>query len=69
MTAPIPRRMTIRDVAKAAGVSLTTVSHALNDRGVVDPATRARIKQLAIDMGYRPNVRAQRLRSFAGSLS
>lgn len=63
MTASTPRRITIRDVAKAAGVSLTTVSHALNDRGVVDPATRARIKQLAIDMGYRPNVRAQRLRS------
>lgn len=58
-----PRRITIRDVAKAAGVSLTTVSHALNDRGVVDPVTRARVKQVAADLGYRPNVRAQRLRS------
>jgi DNA-binding LacI/PurR family transcriptional regulator len=61
------RRITIRDVAKAAGVSLTTVSHALNDRGVVDPLTRAKVKQIAADMGYRPNVRAQRLRSGAAN--
>ncbi|MFX7620884.1 transcriptional regulator, partial [Acinetobacter baumannii] len=36
---------------------------ALNDRGVVDPATRARVKQIAQQLGYRPSVRAQRLRS------
>lgn len=58
-----PRRITIHDVAREAGVSLTTVSHALNDRGVVDPATRARVKQIAQQLGYRPSVRAQRLRS------
>lgn len=57
------RRVTIRDVSRVAGVSLTTVSHALNDRGSVDPATRARVKQVAANLGYTPNVRAQRLRS------
>ena len=57
------RRVTIHDVAKACGVSLTTVSHALNDRGAVDPVTRTRVKEIAASLGYRPNVRAQRLRS------
>ncbi|MGN5478548.1 LacI family DNA-binding transcriptional regulator [Cupriavidus basilensis] len=37
---------------------MTTVSHALNDRGVVDPATRARVKRIAAELGYRPSVRA-----------
>lgn len=58
-----PRRLTIKDVAQAAGVSLTTVSHALNDRGYVDPETRARVKRIAAELGYRPNLRAQRLRT------
>ncbi|QBE66051.1 LacI family DNA-binding transcriptional regulator [Pseudoduganella lutea] len=62
--APAPaRRLTIKDVALAAGVSLTTVSHALNDRGYVDPDTRARVKRVATELGYRPNLRAQRLRT------
>ncbi|UTW12545.1 LacI family DNA-binding transcriptional regulator [Marinobacterium rhizophilum] len=56
-------RLTIADVAKAAGVSRTTVSHALNDRGQVDPRTRERVKQVAAQLGYRPNLRAQRLRT------
>ena len=38
------RRPTIRDVASAVGVSVTTVSHALNDKGRVDAATRERVR-------------------------
>jgi DNA-binding LacI/PurR family transcriptional regulator len=56
-------RVTIREVALAAGVSPTTVSHALNDRGQVDPHTRERVKQVARKLGYRPNRHAQRLRT------
>lgn len=57
------RRLTIADVASAAGVSRTTVSHALNDRGQVDPATRTLVKEVAARLGYSPNLRAQRLRT------
>lgn len=56
------RPPTIADVARAAGVSRTTVSHALNGLGKVDPRTRERIKRVATELGYRPNLRAQRLR-------
>ncbi|MFC8916170.1 LacI family DNA-binding transcriptional regulator [Streptomyces sp. NPDC057116] len=56
------RPPTIADVARAASVSRTTVSHALNGIGKVDPRTRERIKQVAAELGYRPNLRAQRLR-------
>lgn len=56
-------RPTIADVASAAGVSRTTVSHALNDRGQVDPLTRAKVKEVAARLGYSPNLRAQRLRT------
>lgn len=55
-------RPTIADVARAAGVSRTTVSHALNGLGKVDPRTRERVKRVAGELGYRPNLRAQRLR-------
>lgn len=56
-------RPTIRDVAKAAGVSVTTVSHALNDKGRVDPATRALVTRVVHQLGYRANRHAQGLRS------
>ncbi|MER7951337.1 LacI family DNA-binding transcriptional regulator [Streptomyces sp. NPDC096079] len=59
---PGSRPPTIADVARAAGVSRTTVSHALNGIGKVDPRTRERVKEVAADLGYRPNLRAQRLR-------
>ncbi|MFE5538436.1 substrate-binding domain-containing protein [Streptomyces sp. NPDC056492] len=59
---PGPKPPTIADVARVAGVSRTTVSHALNGLGKVDPRTRERIKQVAAELGYRPNLRAQRLR-------
>lgn len=57
------RKPTIIDLARAAGVSPTTVSHAFSGRRKVDPATRERIIALAEEMGYRPNQAAQRLRS------
>ncbi|MFD5325550.1 substrate-binding domain-containing protein [Streptomyces sp. NPDC127092] len=58
----VPRPPTIADVARAAGVSRTTVSHALNGIGKVDPRTRERVRHVAAELGYRPNLRAQRLR-------
>ncbi|MEV8124576.1 LacI family DNA-binding transcriptional regulator [Streptomyces sp. NPDC085944] len=61
-SAPGPRPPTIADVARLAGVSRTTVSHALNGLGKVDPRTRERVRQAAAELGYRPNLRAQRLR-------
>jgi DNA-binding LacI/PurR family transcriptional regulator len=57
------RRPTIRDVASAVGVSVTTVSHALNDKGRVDAATRERVRMTADRLGYRPDRTARRLRS------
>jgi DNA-binding LacI/PurR family transcriptional regulator len=56
-------RPTIHDVAKAAGVSVTTVSHALNGKGRVDPATRAQVVQVVRQLGYRANRHARGLRS------
>ena len=57
------KRVTIADVAREVGLSRTTVSHALNDIGEVNPETRQRIKDIAKRLKYRPSVRAQRLRT------
>lgn len=57
------RKVNIKDVAREAGVSPTTVSHALNARGQVDAETRARVEKAALKLGYRPNRHAQRLRT------
>jgi DNA-binding LacI/PurR family transcriptional regulator len=53
----------IKDVAAAAGVSITTVSHALNDKGRIPEETRRRIRDVARRLGYQPNAIA---RSLAG---
>lgn len=55
------RRVSIRDVAREAGVSVTTVSHALNDKGRLHPETRARVRDVAQRLGYRPNPAARSL--------
>ncbi|WP_318530148.1 MULTISPECIES: LacI family DNA-binding transcriptional regulator [unclassified Rhizobium] len=54
-------RATIHDVARAAGVSVSTVSKALNDNGRMAPETRVRIKQVAENIGFRPNALARGL--------
>lgn len=52
---------TIRDVARVAGVSISTVSKALNGRGVLRPETRERVQGAAERLGFRPNDLAQSL--------
>jgi DNA-binding LacI/PurR family transcriptional regulator len=54
--------VTLRDIAKAAGVSNTTVSWALKDDERISADVRARVKQIAAEMGYRPNLYARVLR-------
>ena len=56
-------RVTIKDVAKEAGVSVATVSYVFNDIDVVGAKTRARVLQVAEKLGYRPHVLAKNLRS------
>lgn len=55
--------VTIKDIAKAAGVSHTTVSRALKDNPAISPETTARIQKLAQQMGYIPSAVAQSLLS------
>ena len=55
------KRPTIRDVAREAGVSVTTVSHAMNNKGRLDIRTRERVIEIANRLGYVPNRAAQRL--------
>ncbi len=53
--------VTMDDVAKAAGVALSTVSRALTDNPRVAPPTRKRIQKLAREMGYVPSAIARGL--------
>lgn len=53
--APSKRRVTLRTIAKAAGVSVMTVSYALRKSEEVSPETRLRIRKVAESLGYRPD--------------
>jgi DNA-binding LacI/PurR family transcriptional regulator len=55
--------VSIRDVARAAGVSTTTVSHALSGRRHVSETTRSTVLEAAERLGYRPSALAQGLAS------
>lgn len=55
------RRVGIKDVASAAGVSLTTVSHALNGKGRLTDETRERVQEIAARLGYQPSALARGL--------
>jgi AcrR family transcriptional regulator len=55
------RKVGIRQVAAAAGVSVTTVSHALNGKGRLPDATRERVRDVAERLGYRPSAAARNL--------
>ena len=53
--------VTLKDIAKSVGKSVAAVSKALHDHADIAPETRAMIQQVAQEMGYRPNITAQRL--------
>jgi len=53
--------VTIKDIARLAGVSYSTVSKALNDSPLVKPDTKRRIVELAAQLGYEPNLAAKSL--------
>src|SRR5574339_377780 len=55
------RRPTIKQVARAAGVSTQTVSRVINDRPDVAPETRERILKTIDELGYRPSALARSL--------
>lgn len=53
--------LTIDDIARAAGVSVSTVSRILNDKPDVAQATRQRVLRIIDELGYRPHSQAQSL--------
>ncbi|PWW11407.1 MULTISPECIES: HTH-type transcriptional regulator GalS [Mangrovibacter] len=53
--------VTIRDVARYAGVSVATVSRVLNNSALVSPDTRDAVMKAVTQLGYRPNANAQAL--------
>jgi LacI family transcriptional regulator len=55
------KRATIKEVAKAAGVSTQTVSRVINDRPDVAPDTRLRVQHIIEDLDYRPSALARSL--------
>ena len=57
------KKITIKDVAKAAGVSISTVSNALNGSDLVNEDTRGRILAIAEKMNYIPNLNGRYLKS------
>lgn len=54
-------RVSIGDVARRAGVSISTVSRVINRRELVNAETRQRVDQAIAELGYRPNMFARGL--------
>lgn len=55
--------VSIKEVAKRCGVSVATVSKALNDKSDIGKETKKKIREIADEMGYLPNATARALRS------
>ena len=57
------KRVTLKDVAKAAGVSLASASYAVNKTGSLGEDTRAHVLNIAEELGYRQNLSARATRT------
>ena len=53
---------TLKDLAAATGVSISTVSRALANHPAISQATTKKVKDAAEKLGYRPNAQARALR-------
>ncbi|WP_019028919.1 LacI family DNA-binding transcriptional regulator [Colwellia piezophila] len=53
--------VTIKDVARVAGVSTSTVSRVVRKQGKVGKVCRAKVQKVIDELGYRPNINAQAL--------
>lgn len=62
------RSVTLKDVARRAGVSYQTVSKILRNQIMVTPEVRARVEAAVEELGYRPNIAARNLRTHASRL-
>jgi DNA-binding LacI/PurR family transcriptional regulator len=62
MGSATPSLRSISDLARIAGVSVSTVSRALTGKGTLNQSTRDRIRAIASENGFRLNVAAQNLR-------
>ncbi|GGG09907.1 LacI family DNA-binding transcriptional regulator [Paenibacillus aceti] len=56
-------KVTIKDVAREAGVSISTVSNALNDVDVLTPETKSHVLKVAKRLNYVPNLNGKLLKS------
>ena len=66
MTASVPQRVTLDDVARAAGVSRATAARALGGYGACSPDARNRVTAVAARLAYTPNAAARALVNGAG---
>ncbi|MFD1465601.1 LacI family DNA-binding transcriptional regulator [Lapidilactobacillus mulanensis] len=62
------RKISLKKIAELAGVSVATVSYALNDSNQVSEVTRAKIKKIAAEEHYVPNLSARNLRTSSSNL-
>jgi len=61
MRANVCKETTLREVAKAAGFSMATVSRSLNDSSLIPEKTRKRIREIAKELGFEFNAHARSL--------
>jgi LacI family transcriptional regulator len=54
-------RLTVKEIARLAGVSIGTVDRVLHDRGGVSADTKERVDEIIASLGYEPNILARQL--------
>ena len=55
--------ISMKELAQHCGVSVATVSKALNDQSDIGESTKTRIKEAAVELGYYPNAAARSLKT------